>query len=34
MLLGYSNSDHGADVDRRKSTTGIMFFFGNSVVTW
>jgi hypothetical protein len=33
-LLGYSDSDHGADVDGRKSTTGVLFFFGKSAVTW
>jgi hypothetical protein len=33
-LLGYSDSDHGADVDGRKSTTGVLFFFGSSAITW
>jgi hypothetical protein len=33
-LLGYSDSDHGADVDGRRSTSGILFFLGKSVITW
>ena len=34
VLLGYSDSDHGADVDGRKSTSGVMFFLGGNVITW
>ena len=33
-LLGYSDSDHGADVDGRKSTSGVMFFLGGNIITW
>ena len=33
-LLGYSDSDHGADVDGRKSTTGVLFFLGENIITW
>ncbi|WVZ97328.1 hypothetical protein U9M48_042876 [Paspalum notatum var. saurae] len=33
-LLGYSDSDHGADVDGRKSTSGVLFFLGRSIITW
>jgi hypothetical protein len=33
-LLGYSDSDHGADVDGRRSTSGVLFFLGKSVITW
>jgi hypothetical protein len=34
VLLGYSDSDHAGDPDDRKSTTGVLFFLGNNVVTW
>jgi hypothetical protein len=33
-LTGFSDSDHAGDLDDRKSTTGLVFFFGSSVVTW
>ncbi|WVZ98286.1 LOW QUALITY PROTEIN: hypothetical protein U9M48_043748 [Paspalum notatum var. saurae] len=33
-LLGYSDSDHGADVDGRKSTSGVLFFLGGNIITW
>ncbi|KAE8767964.1 hypothetical protein D1007_60605 [Hordeum vulgare] len=33
-LVGYSDSDHAGDVDDRKSTTGIVFFLGGSIITW
>jgi len=33
-LLGYSDSDQAGDIDTRKSTTGILFFLGNNLVTW
>jgi hypothetical protein len=33
-LLGYSDSDHGADVDGRKSTSGMLFFLGRNIITW
>jgi hypothetical protein len=33
-LTGFSDSDDAGDLDDRKSTTGLVFFFGSSVVTW
>ena len=33
-LVGYSDSDHAGDLERRKSTSGIVFFLGNNVITW
>jgi hypothetical protein len=33
-LVGYSDSDHVGDVDDRKSTSGIVFFLGSSIITW
>jgi hypothetical protein len=33
-LVGYSDSDHAGDVDDRKSTSGIVFFLGSSIITW
>jgi hypothetical protein len=33
-LIGYSDSDLAKDVDTRKSTTGVLFFLGNNVVSW
>jgi hypothetical protein len=33
-LLGYSDSDLAADIDGRRNTTGVLFFLGNSPVTW
>ena len=34
ILLGYSDSDFVGDVEDRKSTTGVVYFLGNSLVTW
>ncbi|XP_066311291.1 uncharacterized mitochondrial protein AtMg00810-like [Miscanthus floridulus] len=34
ILLGYSDSDFARDVEDRKSTTGVIHFLGNSLVTW
>jgi hypothetical protein len=34
FLLGYSDSDFAGDVVDRKSTTGIVYFLGNNLVTW
>jgi hypothetical protein len=34
QLLGYSDSDLAGDVDDRKSTTGVLYFFGNCHVSW
>ncbi len=33
-LIGYSDSDHGADVDGRKSTSGVLYFYGDNAITW
>ncbi|KAK3122952.1 hypothetical protein QOZ80_8AG0620940 [Eleusine coracana subsp. coracana] len=32
-LIGFSDSDYAGDVDARKSTTGVIFFFGDSPIT-
>ncbi|KAL5843259.1 hypothetical protein ACOSQ4_009217 [Xanthoceras sorbifolium] len=33
-LVGYSDSDWGGDIDDRKSTSGLVFFMGNTAFTW
>ena len=33
-LTGYSDSDHAGDTDDRKSTSGMIFFLGESPVSW
>lgn len=33
-LLRYSDSDMASDVDTRKSTTAMLFFYGSSLVSW
>ncbi|GKV41705.1 hypothetical protein SLEP1_g49203 [Rubroshorea leprosula] len=33
-LYGYNDSDWGGDVDDRKSTTGFLFFLGDTAFTW
>lgn len=33
-LIGYSDSDLGGDVDERKSTSGVIFFLGEMVISW
>jgi len=33
-LIGYSDSDLAGDIDTRKSTTGVIFFLGSSIITW
>jgi hypothetical protein len=33
-LLGYTDSDHAGDLEKRKSTTGVVFFLGKNIVTW
>ena len=33
-LLDYSDIDHGVDINGRKSTTGVLFFFGGNIITW
>jgi hypothetical protein len=34
VLVGYSDSDLARDVDTRKSTTGVLFFLNDNLVTW
>ena len=33
-LIGYTDSDHAGDMEKRKSTSGAVFFLGNNIVTW
>jgi hypothetical protein len=33
-LIGYSDADHARDGDDRKSTSGAVFFLGQSLVSW
>ena len=33
-LIGYRDSSHNVDPDDGKSTTGHVFYFGNSPITW
>nr|GEW95939.1 zinc finger, CCHC-type [Tanacetum cinerariifolium] len=33
-LLGYSDSSYGINIDGGKGTTGIVFYFGNSTISW
>ena len=33
-LVGYSDSDHGGDLDDRKSTSGSVFFLRRNLITW
>jgi len=34
QLTSYNDSDLAGDVDTRKSTTGVLFFLGSSIITW
>jgi hypothetical protein len=34
ILLGYSDSNFAGDLEDRKSTTGVVYFLGKSLVTW
>jgi len=34
LLIDYSDSDMAGDVDTRRSTSGVIFFLGNNLVTW
>jgi hypothetical protein len=33
-LIGYSDADMSGDIDTRKSTSGIIYFLGESPITW
>ena len=33
-LLGFTDTDHARDLEKRKSTSGVLFFLGENVVTW
>nr|XP_043615342.1 secreted RxLR effector protein 161-like [Erigeron canadensis] len=33
-LCGFSDSSHSVDIDDGKSTTGVVFYFGNAPITW
>ncbi|PKU77377.1 putative mitochondrial protein [Dendrobium catenatum] len=33
-LVGYSDSDWAGDLDERKSTTGFVFYIGDTIFTW
>jgi hypothetical protein len=33
-LIGYTDSDLARDLDRRKNTSGVIFFFGKSPISW
>jgi hypothetical protein len=33
-LIGFTDSDHAGDLEKRKSTTGVMFFLGGNAITW
>ncbi|XP_028556557.1 uncharacterized protein LOC114581179 [Dendrobium catenatum] len=33
-LIGFSDSDHAGDIDDRKSTTGMVYFWGPHVISW
>jgi hypothetical protein len=34
LLTGFSDADFVGDVDTRKSTTGVIFFLANNLITW
>jgi len=34
QLIGYINCDWAGDFDERKSTTGYVFFLGNTIFSW
>ena len=33
-LIGYCDSDYGRDLDDRKSTSGLIFFYGSKLIAW
>jgi len=34
QLIGYCDADLAGDIDTRKSTTGVLYFLGSSIITW
>jgi hypothetical protein len=34
LLIGFSDADFAGDIDASKSTTGVIFFLTNSLITW
>jgi hypothetical protein len=34
LLIGFSDADFARDIDARKSTTGVIFFLANNLITW
>jgi hypothetical protein len=34
LLLGYSDSDHGGDIEDSKSISGVLFYLRRSLITW
>ena len=33
-LFGFTDSDHAGDIQKRKSTSGVVFFLGPNLITW
>jgi len=33
-LVGFTNRDHVGDLEKRKSTSGVLFFYGGNMVSW
>jgi hypothetical protein len=33
-LVGFTDSDHASDLEKRKSTSGVLFFLSGNVITW
>lgn len=34
VIVGYADADYGGDRDTSRSTSGYLFFFGNSLIVW
>ncbi|WVZ84586.1 hypothetical protein U9M48_031609 [Paspalum notatum var. saurae] len=34
QIIGYSDADHGGNIDNRKSTSGTFFFLGKCLISW
>jgi hypothetical protein len=34
MLIGFSDSDYARDIDKRQSTTDVIFLLGDNPITW